>query len=427
MGWKTEVSKQKTTPKTYSAPLGKRLYDTIIVGAGPVGSYLAGSLAQLGLAVLVLEKKAAVGQNTCCTGIIGKECVDLVAIDKNIITRPASSAKFFSPTGKTLRLWRDDKVAYIIDRPALDLMLANRAQASGADYHLGTQVTDIQIRDDCLRVETDCLGRKKLFEAETVVIATGFGSPLPEKLGLGKIGNFIIGAQAEVEANNLDEVEIYIDQHLAPGGFAWLVPTTGHKGLAGLMTHRQPERHLNNFLLNLKAQDKITSTEVTPGYGVIPLRPLPQTYADRVLVVGEAAGQVKPITGGGIYYGLLCASIAAGSLRQAFLSGDFSKRTLSSYQKLWLARLGKELMVSYWVHQLYAKLSNRQIEKLHNFVARSGIPQFIAEWDDFSFDWHSKLILNMLIHLVSNIPRQTITSRLKQKAATNSNRNLLDM
>lgn len=393
----------------------ERLYDTIVIGAGPIGSYLAGRLAQLGLEVLTLEKKASLGQNICCTGIIGKECVDLLAIDNNIVIRPASSAKFFSPTGKTFRLWRNDNVAYITDRQALDLMLANRAQASGADYLLGAQVTDIQIRDHCLRLETDYQGQKELFEAKTAVIATGFGSTLPERLGLGKISDFVIGAQAEVEVNSISEVEIYIDQCLAPGGFAWLVPTRDNKGLAGLTTHQQPERHLNKFLLNLKAQDKITSTKVIPGYGAIPLRPLPKTYADRVLVVGEAAGQVKPITGGGIYYGLLCANIAANSLHQAFLSGDFSKRTLSFYQKRWQAKLGRELTVGFWMHQLHHKLGNRQIERLHNFVARSDIPRFITEWDDFSFDWHSKLVLS----LVGTIFCQAIKSTLRQKATTN--------
>ncbi len=394
------------------------MYNTIIVGAGPAGSYLAGKLAQFGHKVLVLEKKVAVGQDICCTGIVGKECIDLLDTDNNLIIRQASSAKFLAPSGKTLRLRRNDNVAYIIDRPALNLALANHAQASGADYRFGAQVTDIQIRADCLHVVADCCGQKKSFEAETAVIATGFGSPLPEKLGLGKISDFIIGAQAEVEMSGLDEVEVYLDQSLAPGSFAWLVPTRDGKGLAGLMTHQQPEWHLNKFLSNLKAQDKITSTEVIPGYGVIPLRPLPKTYADRILVVGEVAGQVKPITGGGIYYGLLCAGIAADSLHQAFLACDFSKRRLSSYQKRWQARLGKEIRVGYWVHRLYGKLGNQQVERLHNFVDSNGIPQSIAELDDFSFDWHSELILKMLKHLAGAIPHRAIKAAPRQKTAT---------
>ena len=394
------------------------MHNTIIVGAGPVGSYLAAKLAQLGYKVLVLDKKMAAGQDICCTGIIGKECLNLLAIDNNLIIRQANSARFFAPSGKPLRLWREDEVAYIIDRPALDQVLATRAQATGAYYLFNAQVIDIQVGADCLRVEADYCGQNKSFKAETAVIATGFGSPLPRKVDLGKINDFIVGAQAEVNINGVDEVEVYFDQTLAPGGFAWLVPKRDSKGLAGLMTHQQPEYHLNKLLSNLKAQDKIASTEVVPRYGAIPLRPLPRTYADRILVVGEAAGQVKPSTGGGIYYGLLCADIAADSLHQAFLVNNFSKSRLASYQKQWRARLDKELQIDYWAHRLYGRLSNQQIERLHNFVDNNGIPQLITELESFSFDWHGELILKTLKHLAASIPSQAIKALSRHNATT---------
>jgi digeranylgeranylglycerophospholipid reductase len=392
------------------------LYNTVIIGAGPIGSYLAARLAQLGHKVLVLDKKAAAGQDICCTGIVGRECLNLLAIDNDLVLRQASSARFFVPSGKSLRLWRDDAVAYVLDRPALDRALASRAQATGAHYLFGAQVTEIQIGADCLRVKADYCGKNKLFEAETAVIATGFGSSLPSKLGLGKISDFMVGAQAEVSIGGVDEVEVYLDQTLAPGGFAWLVPTKDSKGLAGLMTRQQPEYYLNKLLSNLKAQAKIASTEVTLGYGVIPLRPLPRTYADRILAVGEAAGQVKPTTGGGIYYGLLCADIAADSLHQAFLANDFSASRLASYQKRWRAKLGRELRTGYWAHRLYERLNNRQIERLHTFASNNGIAQFITELGELSFDWHGQLILKTLKHLAVSIPAQAIKTLSKSQA-----------
>jgi digeranylgeranylglycerophospholipid reductase len=397
-----------------------QLYDTVIIGAGPVGSYLAGKLARLGYKVLVLDKKMTAGQDVCCTGIVSKECLDLIPIDKNLILRQVSSARFLSPSGKLLRLWRSHEVAYVIDRPALNLALADRAQKSGACYLFGAQVADIQAETERLQVLASCGEQKSLFEAETAVIATGFGSPLPGRLGLGEINDFVIGAQAEVNMSDHDEAEIYFDQRLAPGGFAWLVPTRDNRGLAGLLTRLQPERHLNKLLSTLKAQGKITSTEVTPGYGAIPLRPLPKTYTCRTLVVGEAAGQVKPTTGGGIYFGLICADIAADILHQAFQAHDFSESRLASYQKKWRASLGKELQVGYWTHLLYKKLDNRQIERLHDFINKNGVPQFIAELDDSSFDWHSELILKTLKHLAVTIPTQAIKPLRKNNATINS-------
>ena len=394
------------------------MYNTIIIGAGPIGSYLAGRLVRLDHKVLVLDKKAAAGQDICCTGIVGRECLKLLAIDSSLIVRQASSARFFVPSGKSLRLWRDDAVAYILDRPALGRALASRAQAAGANYLFSAQVVDIQIGADCLRVEADCCGQNSLFEAETAVIATGFGSSLPGKLHLGKISNFIVGAQADVNIDGVDEVEVYFDQTLAPGGFAWLVPTRDSKGLAGLMTRQQPEYYLNKLLSNLKAQAKIASAKVVQGYGAIPLRPLPRTYADRILAVGEAAGQVKPTTGGGIYYGLLCADMAADSLHQAFLANDFSAPKLASYQKQWRAKLGKELRTGYWAHRLYERLNNRQIERLHTFASDNGIPQFITGLEELSFDWHGQLILKTLKHLAVSIPTQAIKTLSRNNATT---------
>jgi digeranylgeranylglycerophospholipid reductase len=396
-----------------------KLYNTIIIGAGPVGSYLAWKLARLGYKVLVLDKKMSAGQDVCCTGIISKECLDLIPVDKNLIIRQVNSARFIAPSGKTLRLWRNYETAYVIDRPALNLALTDQVQKSGASYLFDTHVTDIQAGTDHLRVGANHKEERKLFEAETAVIAAGFGSPLPGKLGLGDIGDFIIGAQAEVNMSDPGEIEIYLDQRLAPGGFAWLVPTKDNRGLAGLLTHRQPKRHLNKLLSSLKTQSKITSTEAILGYEAIPLQPLPKTYAHRMLVVGEAAGQAKPTTGGGIYYGLMCADIAADTLHQALQAHDFSESSMASYQKGWRARLGKELQFGYWAHRFYKKLGNRQIERLHNIISNNGIPQFIAELDDFSFDWHSKLIVKTLKHLAVSIPTQAIKP-LKHNTTTDS-------
>ncbi|MBN2462058.1 MAG: NAD(P)/FAD-dependent oxidoreductase [Dehalococcoidia bacterium] len=395
------------------------MYDTIIIGAGAVGSYLARKLAQLGYKVLVLEKKASAGQDVCCTGIVSKECLNLLQLDSNLTFRQVSSAKFFAPSGKPLKLWRNHKVAYIIDRPSLNLALADRAQESSVCYLFGAQVTDIQAGVENLQVSVNYRGQRRLFEADTAVIATGFGSSLPCGLGLGEIKHFVIGAQAEVNMTNPDEVEIYFDQRLTPGGFAWLVPTSENKGLAGLLTYQQPEQHLNKFLSCLKTQGSITSTEVIPSYGAIPLRPLPRTYTDRILVVGEAAGQVKPTTGGGIYYGLLCADIAADTLHRAFRAHDFSGSRLAAYQKEWQARVGKELRIGYWTHRLFQKLDNRKIEWLHNFINKSGIPQFIAELDDFSFDWHSEIILKTLKHLAFASPTRAIKTLREINATTN--------
>ena len=161
------------------------MYNTIIIGAGPVGSHLAYKLGQLGHKVAVLEKKANIGHDICCTGIVGKACYDILNIDDSFILKHANSAKLFFPSGKSIRFWRDDDVAYIINRPALNIEMAERAQASGAHYYYSTHATNIEILPHCLRVTTN--GDNKFLKGQTAVIATGHGSDLPSNLNLGKI------------------------------------------------------------------------------------------------------------------------------------------------------------------------------------------------------------------------------------------------
>jgi digeranylgeranylglycerophospholipid reductase len=391
------------------------LYNTIIIGAGPVGSYLACKLGQLGFKVLVLDKKSAAGQDICCTGIISKDCLNLLPADLDVTKRPVSSARFVAPSGRSLRLSRREEVAYVVDRVTLEQMLAARAQSAGVDYIFGNNVTNIEQATRCIKVMANGGDRKTIFEAETVVIAAGFGTTLPYSLGLGKINKSLIGVQAEVTVNIADDIEIYFDRMFGVGGFSWLVPVGNNRGLVGQLTYEQPQLYFKNLLAALNKQGKISATEVMPDYRLIPLQPLPKTYSRRILVVGEAAGQVKPVTGGGIYYGLVCADFAADTLHQAFLAGDFSAARLASYEKRWRARLSREFRLGYWAHRFYRSLSNRQIETLYGLVSRDGMPQFIARLDEFPFDWHSQLMLKTLRHLVVSAPALAIRPLIRHK------------
>lgn len=333
------------------------------------------------------------GEAACCTGILGKECLDAFPFGKEAILREARSARFFAPSGESLRVQKETPQAYIVDRSVFDSVIARRAQTQGADYLLDSQVRSIAIVRDLARLEVENGGQKANFEGKTVVIASGFGSQLPQSLGLGKSNDFVMGAQAEVEAKGIDEVEVYFGNHIAPGFFAWLVPTSQGRALAGLLSRRNTGSYLESFLVNLANQGRIASPEAKISYGAIPLKPLPKSSRERVMVVGDAAGQVKPTTGGGIYYSLLCARIAADTLHQALGSNDFSARVFGSYEKKWRRVLSKELRIDYWAQRLFERLNDRQIEQLFRIIRSKHISESLLNSTDFSFDWHSRLIL----------------------------------
>lgn len=369
-----------------------------MIGAGPAGSQVAYRLASLSYKVFVFEEHQKIGEPVQCTGIIGRECVERFQVPESLILGEENSAKLFGPSGRFLRLEKDTVQAFVVDRAGFDQVLAERAQKEGAQYLLGSRVTDLQVRNDGIRVEVDHLGKIATFEGKTAVIASGVGTKLPYRLGLGQIGDYVAGAQAEVAIDGVDEVEVYFGQRIAPGFFAWLVPISQGKGLAGLFSRRSPGIYLRDLLLNLRLQGKITA-EAKVSYGRIPLRPLPRTYASRVVVVGDAAGQVKPTTGGGVYYGLLCAEIAAGVLNKALATNNYSGKLFSRYEKAWKARLGRELRIGYFTRRLYEKLSDWQIETVFRIIESKGIHQALLDSPDMSFDWHRGLILRGLKYL----------------------------
>jgi len=372
------------------------LYDAIVVGAGPIGSYIAYRLAKLGYKVRVFERRARIGDATCCTGIIGKECFDRFPIVNNGVLMQANSAKFFSPSGKCLRLSKDTVQAYVVDKAGFDRTLAQKAQEQGADYLLSARVQAITSGDNCVRVAVEHDGEAMDFEGRMAVISSGFGTSLPQRLGLGKITDFVLGAQAEVNVKGLEEVEVYLGQDIAPGFFGWLVPTSDGKALAGLLSRRSPGSYLKNLLSSLFAQGKIASTETNITYGGIPLNPLPKTYKERMVVVGDAAGQVKPTTGGGIYYGLLCADIAAEVIHGALRSDDFSAKRMSHYERDWRKKLSRELEIGYWARKTYERLDDRQVENIFDIIQANNIYEDILRSPDFSFDWHGDSILRAL-------------------------------
>jgi len=375
-----------------------KLLDVIVVGAGPIGSYLAYKLADMGYEVLVLERGERLGEKVCCTGIIGQECVNTFPIDESVILRRVNSATLFPPSGKPLRVWREGNQACIINRPALDLAMASKAQGRGAQYILNSPVWDIEVGDNGVTVKANRQGEKSNFKARAAVIASGFGSGLTERLGLGKASDFVMGAQTEVPVTGIDEVEVYFGDKIAPSFFAWLVPTSPGKALVGLLSRRNPGLYLRKLLTSLLAEGKIVSADGTLNYGGIPLKPLKRTYGERLIVVGDAAGQVKPTTGGGIYYGLLCADTAANILKEALESNDLSAKNLSRYQRGWKKKLGRELRTGYWSRKLYERLSDGQIDRIFAIIESSGIDRALLEAEDLSFDWHGEIVLRLLGH-----------------------------
>lgn len=375
-------------------------YDVVVVGAGHSGSYAALQLCSRGYKVAVLERKEAPGVDVCCTGIVSRECFDSLGVSPDMILTRADSAKLFSPSGKCLRLESDKVQAYVINRASLDRALAAGAAAAGADYFFSLPAEDIVINDEGVRIETP----RSEFRAKAVVIATGFEPALTRKLGLGSIAHFASGAQTEVETEGAPEVEIYLSQEVAPGFFGWLVPTSNGKALVGVLAASHPRLCLEKLLKSHFCQGKVLSPRGMIKTKAVPVGTLPRSYGDRLLVIGDAAGQVKPTTGGGIYFGHLGSQAAVEALTGAFNHGNLGARELAGYQKAWKAKIGKEISFGYRARRLYQKLSDSQIERLFDIVSSRGIAAALLDSPGFSFDWHGRVILEIIKGVLGRFP-----------------------
>jgi len=375
------------------------LYDVAVIGAGPAGSRIACRLAENGHRVVVIEKKKNLSEPVCCTGIVSSECVRDFIIPERIIYREVHSATVYSPSGKILQVKRTEPQAYIVDRAALNVFLSEQAIEQGAEYILDKHVSGITRKPDRVVIETGHERSKHmLMESRVAVIAAGFNSTLTAKAGLKTVGDFAMGVQAEVETDRVEEVEVYTGRSVAPGFFAWLVPTIPGRGLVGLISRRRTGYYMKKFLTFLAEQGKILHGNHDLRFAGLALNMLSRTNSERVLVVGSAAGQVKPTTGGGVYYGMICANIAADNLHQALESDNLDVGSLASYDRQWKKVLGHEIRLGHWGRNVYERLSDNRIDKIFDIITSNGIDKTLLENDDIRFDSHGSVILKLIGH-----------------------------
>ena len=376
------------------------MYDAIVVGAGPAGNIAALRLSQQGHHVAVVDWRHDIGDKLC-TGIVGIECVNRFPPDDRHFIREAKGATIVSPSGKRYYIERDEPQAFIIDRVAYVSALAQKAAAAGAELILGLRVNNVEVTETAVSVSTtDGNGRASL-SARVLLLTSGFGSPLVRAAGLRTDGNgdYMAGVQTEVTVEGAaKEAEIYLGERVAPGSFGWLVPLDGSRALAGIISRQRLNGHMDHFLSGLRAQGRMGEMTKTPSRWGVPIRPAQRTYADRVLVAGDAAGHVKPTTGGGIYYALLSGELAGETAAEALRSGDLSAGSLRLYERRWKSLFGRELTIDYYARLLYESLKDEQIDRLLAEIWDSGLKDELIGPPDFSFDWHGRVILKALKH-----------------------------
>ncbi len=372
--------------------------DVVVVGAGPAGAVTARELAERGQDVLVLEEHDVVGAPVHCTGLLGAEAMAEFDLPSRLVLATAGTARFWGSTGQSVPVRSARVNAVVIDRFELDRHLVAQAEAAGAAVACGQRVEGIAV--DASGVSITVRGSDRPIRARACVLACGANYRFHRQLGLGLPNVFLQSAQVEVPFPEMAEIEVRFGREVAPSGFAWMVPLrrdgVPHARL-GLMSETRSRERFEAFVGSIVDRAGGAVGPIPPPRRkMLPLGPVRRSYADRVLAVGDAAGLVKPTTGGGIYYGMLSGRLAAGVLGEALDGNRLGERHLRRYERSWRRRLGSEIRVGLAFRRIAAGLSDESIDELIDLARVDGVVPLLQE--TASFNWHRKAAIALLGH-----------------------------
>lgn len=368
------------------------MYDVIVVGGGPTGNFLSAKLAHSGFKVVVIEEHPEIGLPVHCTGLVGEEFFAKFHLPQESILKKINSFKVFSPAGKTFSFPKRIK-AFIVDRGKFDADLAGRSSKAGTKYFLSARVKEVQQSDKKVKVIAESQGKELLLEGKICVLSTGSMSNLPYECGISRPRFFYKSVQTLMEISDLEGAEMYIGNHVAPGSFAYAVSTNGKVSKIGLITRSRAKTFFDNLINSSFLKDRIEGILEPVKYRRVPMGLPKETVKGRIIALGDAACQLKTTTGGGLYYGMLCATILHQIIKSSYNGKDFSPSTLKSYDKKWKKEIGLELQTGILVRNFFERVEDKYLNKLVEMVNGKDIQKLINQ--EGNYERHRDFIISL--------------------------------
>jgi len=353
-------------------------YDVVVVGSGPAGSVTARFAADSGAKVLMLERRQAVGTPVLCAeGISRKIDVWNMLEGRSWIASSMDGARIYSPDGTMVKLAADmagNETGYVVYREVFDRELARRAVKAGTKIMMDTQATGLMKENDKITgVKAKSFDEEIEIEADVVVGADGVESKIGYWAGIDTtLKPKDLETCAQYTLTNIDcndaYCDFYLGKEIAPGGYVWVFPkgkdvaNVGIGILASLSESGMAKKLLDDFISKDPRLNKGEPIRFLAG--AVPVALPVETVRDNLVLVGDAARHVDPITGGGLTLCLQGGKIAGEVIGKAVEKQDFSKEMLSEYETGWKEAFGKKLKRNYLVKELLLDMEDKTFNML---------------------------------------------------------------
>jgi electron-transferring-flavoprotein dehydrogenase len=342
------------------------MYDFVVVGAGPAGSRFSRRAAERGYDVLALER-GEVGKPLACSGHVSTDIWEFApdGAREDLLQNEVYGARFHvgGPGSDDYPFYKREVVSNVIDRIGLDEKLAEAAREAGADLRENHSVSAVEEREDGVAVTATGPDGTETVEAKMVAGCDGPVSRVRSELDLPDPGEKLQGVLA---FSKEDDPGDFVDVHLtAPHFFAWRIPR-GESGVEyGLAAPPGSEPSAKELFSEFTAEYDVETSHFCAG--MIPVGPAETVTSRRGFLLGDAAAQTKPFTGGGILYGMTAADHAAREIDPE------RPATLQDYEAAWRGDLSTEIKLGHWIRKAYSLPETVQHAGLSAFSGEIGV------------------------------------------------------
>lgn len=377
-------------------------YDVVIVGGGPIGCFVARYIANAGKKVLILEEHKEIGEPPHCAGLVSSEVLSISGIKDNIVLNRIKGANIYGYDGTKLSFLGEKTYALVIDRILFDKKMAEMAEFSGAEILKSSRVISFERNADGIDVVFIRNGKESKVKASLIIGADGAYSMVARFFKLPLPREIIYGFQVEGELNCLSpyQVDVMVDNETSPGWFSWIIPIRRDYARIGLgiNVRGNPREYLRKLYDKWEPLRHFKDSDIKKVMGgLIPLGLIERSYTDNVMLVGDAAVQLKPLSGGGLYLGLLAGIICGKVALEALDKRDFSSGMLSKYHKLWMKSVGKEIKLGLRLRKIFLGLTDKEKSELLRILDNQDAKSIILSTGNIDHPW--KVAYKIMTHI----------------------------